>query len=285
MSEQARNNPKWRLHELLADRAMAGITADESRELDALLRDHPVADADSFELAAAAAHLALSAGSLESMPAEVFTKIELAGRDQLRGVTRSPESSARSTGAAVRDEENVAARAGRIRAWGVAGWMAAAACLTLAISSWLSHPVQPGGTGGVVMADPTRAHQILGAKPTAVKMPWSPSPTNDPAGQNVAGEVVWDTATGTGSIKLAGLAPNDPAKNQYQLWVFTEAGLESHPVDGGVFDTNQAGAVTVPIDANLRGTTPAIFAITLERPGGVRVSDRSRLVALAKVPG
>ena len=54
---------------------------------------------------------------------------------------------------------------------------------------------------------------------------------------------------------------------------------DERPIDGGVFDI-PAGAdeVIVPIDAKLRADNPAVFAITLEQPGGVVVSEGPLLV-------
>jgi hypothetical protein len=54
-----------------------------------------------------------------------------------------------------------------------------------------------------------------------------------------------------------------------------------------VFDvagTDADGEVCVPIDARLPIGKPTLFAITVEKPGGVVVSKRDRLPLLAKVP-
>ena len=40
----------------------------------------------------------------------------------------------------------------------------------------------------------------------------------------------------------------------------------------------------MPITAKLAVHTPTLFAVTLEKPGGVVVSSRKRLVLAAKVP-
>ena len=56
------------------------------------------------------------------------------------------------------------------------------------------------------------------------------------------------------------------------------------PVDGGVFDVRGDGdEVIVPIRASLPVGSPLAFAVTIERPGGVVVSDRSRVVVIARV--
>jgi hypothetical protein len=87
-------------------------------------------------------------------------------------------------------------------------------------------------------------------------------------------------------MSFAGLAPNDPSREQYQLWIFDPSQSDKTPIDGGVFNipaTAAAGAeIVVPIDPKLRPTGPVMFAITVEKPGGVVVSDRKRLVLIAK---
>ena len=84
-------------------------------------------------------------------------------------------------------------------------------------------------------------------------------------------------------MRFVGLAPNDPTVEQYQLWIFDRAQPEATPIDGGVFDVVADEAV-VAIDAKLPVVEPYLFAVTVERPGGVVVSDRSRLTALASPP-
>jgi hypothetical protein len=41
--------------------------------------------------------------------------------------------------------------------------------------------------------------------------------------------------------------------------------------------------VIVPITAHLRAKNPKMFAITVEKPGGVVVSKREKVAAIAKV--
>ena len=101
--------------------------------------------------------------------------------------------------------------------------------------------------------------------------------------KNVSGELVWSDAKQAGFMRFRGLPVNDAAKEQYQLWIFENAKLEEHPKDGGVFDITAEGDVIIPIDAKLATKDPKVFAITVERPGGVVVSDRKKIAALAKV--
>ena len=77
-----------------------------------------------------------------------------------------------------------------------------------------------------------------------------------------------------------GLPANDPSEGQYQLWIFDPERPADYPVDGGVFDSS-GGSVRVPIDAKLVVNDPSLFAVTYERPGGVVVSTRERLIVTA----
>ena len=102
----------------------------------------------------------------------------------------------------------------------------------------------------------------------------------------MSGSVVWSDGRNEGYMRFTGLEANDPAEAQYQLWIFrgTDLGAEPHPVDGGVFDVSAAdgGEVVVPIDPKLELDRAASFVVTLERPGGVVVSDRTQIVAVAQ---
>ncbi len=114
-----------------------------------------------------------------------------------------------------------------------------------------------------------------------VRIAWAP--TEDPAAATVQGEVVWSDAEQEGYMVLEGLPVNNPTETQYQLWMFDpgRAEWEKLPVDGGVFDIAQDGKTVVPIEAKLPVHNVALFAITIEKPGGVVVSERERLVVTA----
>ena len=101
--------------------------------------------------------------------------------------------------------------------------------------------------------------------------------------ETVTGEVVWSDEKQMGYMTFRGLPPNDPNREAYQLWIFEQANLESHPKDGGVFNVAENGEVIIPIEAKLRTEAPKAFAITIEKPGGVVVSERGKIAALAPV--
>lgn len=86
-------------------------------------------------------------------------------------------------------------------------------------------------------------------------------------------------------MRFEGLAHNDPSQFQYQLWIFDDSRDDAHPVDGGVFDVPSSGEVLVPISAKLKVGKAKLFAVTVERPGGVVVSKRERIVLTASPPG
>jgi hypothetical protein len=194
---------------------------------------------------------------------------------------------------------------------GAYGWFAAAACLVLAVFGWLRSPSplppSPAPTLGQSAAPPaappttppTTSVASNGNAPTTPIKPATPAEeraallaapaalkiklaaTKDPGGAGASGDVVWDPATQRGYLHFVGLAPNDPAVHQYQLWIFDGARDQRYPVDGGVFDIPaNATDVVVPIHAALNVHKAAAFAITVERPGGVVVSGREHIVVL-----
>jgi hypothetical protein len=124
--------------------------------------------------------------------------------------------------------------------------------------------------------------RLLAEAQDVARAAWSP--TKDPNSQGTSGEVVWSTARQQGFMTFRSLAPNDPSKSQYQLWIFDGERDERYPVDGGVFDVDAStGEVVVPITAKVRVGKPTMFVVTVERPGGVVVSTRERIVVAAKV--
>jgi anti-sigma-K factor RskA len=91
-----------------------------------------------------------------------------------------------------------------------------------------------------------------------------------------SGDVVWDAATQRGVLSVNGLPANEPAVSQYQLWIVDAGRPHKEPVDGGVFDVGPDGRAVVPIRAALAVRDPVLFAVTIEPPGGVVVSERGR---------
>jgi hypothetical protein len=171
-------------------------------------------------------------------------------------------------------------------------WLAAAACFALAIGSawWFSRPrlmatraLPEAPLFGDSTLSPSEARErLLGAK-SAVLTKWKA--TTDRAATSASGDVVWDNDKQRGYMRFRGLAKNDPGENQYQLWIFDKGRDARFPVDGGVFDVDrESGDVVVAIAAKLDVRDPQMFAVTVEKPGGVVVSQRERIV-LTATPG
>jgi hypothetical protein len=169
---------------------------------------------------------------------------------------------------------------------GTAGWWAAAACLLLALIAWFRTPqtvFMPAPPSEVKQLEPTpeMRRATLLTHPGVITLPLGA--TKDPAAAGLSGDVVWDPVAQQGFIRVVGLQPNDPKIQQYQLWIFDGDRDQRYPVDGGVFNSSASGGeVLIPIHAAIPVHLAKAFAVTVEKPGGVVVSARDRVVALAQ---
>ncbi len=163
------------------------------------------------------------------------------------------------------------------------GWaFAGLACVALGVSLWanLQKPKEiVREVPPKVLTVNAQYNNLLASAKDLQKTTWT-NPKND---KETLGEVVWSDAEQKGFMKFKGLATNDVAKETYQLWIFDETQDEKTPIDGGVFDIAQNGEVIITIDAKLKVNKPKLFAITVEKPGGVVVSKREKIAAIAKV--
>jgi hypothetical protein len=262
---------------LLADRALEGLSEAEARELEQLGR----AGDDSFDLAAAGIALA-GLGQLEPMPAALAEKVlSDARRGGATGSSARAGAPAGTVGA--RAEARLSPRWDLGRS---AGWLAAMAAVILAFFGWNRPPqvVEKVVTVAVPAPPPRlatpaeRRAELLARAADARTLVWSATP--DAAAKGAAGDVVWSGSRQQGYLRIRGLAANDPSRAQYQLWIFDGKRDQAHPVDGGVFDV-QDGEVIVPIRAAIQVFEPRLFAVTVEKPGGVVVSRRERIVLTA----
>ncbi|HUS32686.1 MAG TPA: anti-sigma factor [Kofleriaceae bacterium] len=171
-------------------------------------------------------------------------------------------------------------RAKRSRFAVVAPWLAAAACLLAAVGALAWARDQGSGTKTVATLSPSDARADLLAHASDVTtIEWTT--TADPTAQGAKGDVVWSQSAQKGFMRFAGLAVNDAKQFQYQLWIFDKTRDEAFPVDGGVFDVTASGEVIIPISAKLPVGDATLFAVTIEKPGGVVVSKRERIVVTA----
>ena len=169
------------------------------------------------------------------------------------------------------------------RSRGVTPWLAAAVCLLVAGGAVWWGLQQRGDVNPIappVASSPAGARAALVASATDLaKITWTV--TQDPNARGATGDVVWSPSQQKGFMRFAGLTPNDPSQYQYQLWIFDKTRDQAFPVDGGVFDVSSNGEVIVPISPRLHITDLALFAVTVEKPGGVVVSKRERIVVTA----
>jgi anti-sigma-K factor RskA len=124
---------------------------------------------------------------------------------------------------------------------------------------------------------PAEARAELLATSDATRLDWKATPE----AASASGDVVWSRSAQRGFMRFVGLPANDPSKTQYQLWIFDRQRDQAFPVDGGVFDVTSTGEVLIPITAKLRVDDATLFAVTVERPGGVVVSRREHIVVTA----
>lgn len=287
-----------RLAELQADRALFGLSPDEEAELLGLLDAAGQPLDESFEMTAAALDRALCPAT-EAMPAGLQAKVLSAGaawaaerRAEDRADTLSFADHARRAvhGPGERRAAGVGARRLGWRAWG--GWLAAAACLALAIVSWnRSGSILTPGPDGPGMNDPRAGVPNLDAlwsqlsgEPTAkaVELEKRDDTVGPPP---IAAAVYWSDDRQTGVLRLKGLPPIRCPGDVYQVWITDALRDEQYPVDGGMFRVeNGQTEVLLLIKPRVRVDCAVRFTITKERAGGAVVSDHRSVVASGGVP-
>ncbi len=252
--------------ELAADLVTEGLDPADHLQLEASTRHD---DLEAFEFAVA--EIALGGlGGVEAPPAEVSERLK-----------RSADAWVAAT-SLYQDEDAVESRlappAPKANPWvGIGGWLAAAA---MAVAFFT---LGGGDSSAVTPSNSELRGTLVARADDLVRHDWVN--TEDPGSPGVSGDVVWSSDLQEGYMVFEGLEPNDPNKEQYQLWVFdgSRAKWEEKPVDGGVFDVDASGKVTIKIDPKLEIREPGMFAITIEKPGGVVVSERERLVLISEL--
>lgn len=294
-SDQARE----RLLDLLSQRATEGLNAAEEIEVARLLAAHPDVDEPSFELAAAAATLALIDADTEApaaLPEPIRQRTrQLATAQPAKLVGPSASSSARfpstSGGAAglIAGPTRVTARSTPElfgRSLFRLGWLAAAAAVLVAAVGWWQALAPSSSRPQTSTAMLAEYQEFAASAPDLVRWKWV---GKEPGFEGVRGQVVWSDTRQQGYMLLSGLRMNDPSREQYQLWI-VDPNRDKNPVDGGVFNIAAAaegnctttGEVIVPIDCKLPVSQPAAFALTVEKPGGVVVSAGPLVVVAAR---
>ncbi|MBC7977410.1 MAG: anti-sigma factor [Myxococcales bacterium] len=267
-----------RAQDLLVQRATHGLDDAEQAELVAI----DAQELDDFELTAAAIDLAtvpdhaLPPGLADKIIADALTTAAFVHATARQASFTAPAVPA--VAAALPERESISpirprehsAPSGQprvpFRQRPGPAWVTAAAAIALAAGSWIWAGAR---TSGAPDAAPSFRALLDAKDPTRVLKPGSGA---------ASGDVVWSNAQQRGYVRLVGLAINEPASRQYQIWIFDRARDPRYPVDGGLFDVTSMGEVIVPITPRIPVTDPVRFLVTAEKPGGTVVSDRNTVV-------
>lgn len=266
------SGPQQRIDELLADQALWGLSSAEESELAQTMQALGVQEPDSSWQWAAGAATAACLGTVQDPPPRhLGLRLEADALHYFAsvGVTRLSV-----VAAALDDGERQAPVAVPPRRASRLPLLLAAAALVVAtilgLERWQSPEPDPA----------SRRLALLAAGDGVLQIPWTPGPSElrgDPTG-----DVIWSDQEQRGYMAFRGLPVNDVDKAQYQLWIFDRQRSLAQPVDGGVFDIPPgADSIVIPIDAKIAVAEGFAFAVTVENPGGVVVSDRAHIVVTA----
>jgi Anti-sigma-K factor rskA len=279
------NDEKELMLDLLCKQATYGLDEQETNVLEGM--EYRAADADSIELTVAALGM-IDLDTKEEMPAHLHSKILAGAGNFFAAQQNAVPDTADVIAPPVR--EIVLNETPTARPWFAwLGWAAAAAaCVALAVNIFLPK------TGSNVAVSPQistptperklgpaeQRQQLVNSPGQVLTVQLGKGTVKEIA--DVSGDIVWSDEKQAGYIRVKGLPKNDISKETYQLWIFDETQDPKTPIDGGTFDISSDGEVIIPIDARLKAKNPSLFAVTIEKPGGVVVSDRGRIAALAK---
>lgn len=272
-----------RIQDLMADLATVGLTVEEETELQALTASSADWEHEAFAFERAAAALCealvpidepLPESACERFRSYVETSALGAGKDPATGPLKMPSAMPAA-------DDRVGAPA-----WSWGGWVAAAACVLIGVAIAINHSPSPPVTS------PQALQAFVSSHPNAATAQWDDWSLDGapPEQTGITGDVVWDEGDQTGYLRLVGLEPNDPNREQYQLWIVDERGLfdeggQSARISGAIFDADESGETIVRIDPSIPVKNAAAFAITIEPPGGVWVSDMKRRTVIAALGG
>lgn len=271
--------------DLLCKQAVYGLTEEETRQLAQL--DTAGYDTGSFEMTAA--QIGLLDLKAEQMPDHLLAKV-MGGADEYWADNNSFQTAEADVRDSPQREVQIAGSKVRGSFMDWFGWaVAAAACIALAVNIYSTRN-QPVIVSNGATPTPTQLEkldpqqqrlQLINSSGQLVKADFGKGNVKEIV--EVSGDVVWSDAKQAGYLRVKGLPKNDPGKETYQLWIFDETQDKETPIDGGTFNINSDGEVIIPIDARLYAKNPSLFAISIEKAGGVVVSKRGKLAALAAV--
>lgn len=276
------------LYDLLAKKVTEGLDAEEQKQLESY--DPAIVKAELRALETTAAAIGMAAIDIEPMPEHLFARIADSFSAAIEKKAAEFDGGATIPSMApVFTADDVFERKPRTFVFALLGWLTAVVLLVvLGLQLYSDRRIeQPQRAAVTPLPAPSQdlgvaqqRDELLRTAPDAITATWAPGNMKD---LDVTGDVVWSDAKQQGFIRLYGLPPNDVTKTCYQLWIFDKTQDPATPIDGGIFDVDANGDLIVPIHASLEAVKPEMFALTVERHGGVMVSKREKIAALAKV--
>ncbi len=274
------------MFDLLTKKAVYGLDDSEQRELDGLDTGLAEREFRSLEMTAAAISM-VDMTVEEPLPSHLQARIL---DDAERFITNAEVETAPWPPSTAGVREIAAEQpSGSFFSW--FGWAAAAAaCIALAVNVWFTRfqprpeiaVVQPPVVETPLILTPAQMRdEMIRSTASLVKANWAAGNVKEL--KQISGDVVWSDEKQAGYMRFRGLPANDGKAETYQLWIFDKTQDKATPIDGGTFDVPADGEVVIPINAKLKAAGPEMFAITIEKPGGVVVSKREKIAALAKV--
>jgi len=264
--------------DLLCKKAVYGLDEQEEKQLAELEKNSGHGNrAQSFELTAAAIGMS-GVDTSEPMPAALQSRIRAEAE---RYFADKPQAGSAPVTKIVPE----AGGGGSIFNW--LGWTVAAALfIALGLNIYYTRSPnnivrddRPTPTPEEKLTPAQMRERLMGTAPDLARGRWAAGNVKEVV---PAGDIIWSDEMQTGYMRLSGLPVNDPNKETYQLWIFDETQDDKTPIDGGTFSVSSTGEVIVPINARLAPKNTKMYAITIEKPGGVVVSKREKIVALAK---
>jgi hypothetical protein len=274
------------LYDLLIKCVTEGLTSDEQTQLDTY--DPIIVKAELRAVETTVAAIGLASVDIEPMPDHLFSRIAAAAPAEMTAKAAASDEDATTPIPRVFTADDVFEPKPRRFILGLLCWGVAAVLLVIVgIQFYTIRINKQPEQAGVALPSPSaplsptdERDKLLRSAPDLITTTWAPGNMKD---MQVSGDVVWSDAKQQGFIRLHGLPANNPATTSYQLWIFDKSQDSETPVDGGVFDVNANGELIMPIHASLRVVKPQMFAVTLEKAGGVMRSKREKIAALAKV--
>lgn len=250
--------------ECLAGYVMGELTAEEFKEYENVTPSTGTPSVHDLEKVAATVSLA-AIGQVEPMPENLRRVVSSTGRAVVSEVATRR----------IADVVQVAQpQSGRIRER--LAWLACLAASVLAVFFW-----QRSQSDFERAAPPlVTRDSLLASAADLIQTEWIEGTT--PLINKVSGDIVWSDSEQSGYMRFVGMPANDPKVWQYQLWIL-DPSRDSKPIDGGVFDITSGEEAVVAIQAKLPVNRPTGFVVTIEKPGGVVVSDQRRMPLIAFV--